>query len=127
VQTPIQSGGTGSLVGTVGSLLWVLVLTTACQSNVFHPAAVASTTPPAVNATQPGVSGGNAELLRAGYRPEMRRGQLVYCRVETVTGSRFAATVCATREDIEAQQAAVRKDLGTSRVDTSCSVSKNCN
>jgi hypothetical protein len=65
-------------------------------------------------------------LLRKGYRAVNYRGELVYCRVESPTGSRFSRKVCLTREQIRAREENAKDVLGTVRSDTSC-VMIGCN
>lgn len=47
-------------------------------------------------------SASQAKILRAaGYKPEVRNGQTVYCRKETQLGSRFESKMCATAGEVE--------------------------
>jgi hypothetical protein len=39
-------------------------------------------------------------LRSAGYKPETRKGQTVYCRREPQLGTRFESKVCGTAEEI---------------------------
>ena len=49
-----------------------------------------------------GISASQAKALRlAGYKPEVRNGQTLYCRREAQLGTRFDSKVCGTIEDIE--------------------------
>ena len=55
------------------------------------------------------------QSLRArGYKPAVRNGEAVYCRKETVVGTRFTKTVCGTAEDIE--RVAVRSQEATEKI-----------
>lgn len=45
------------------------------------------------------------KLKAAGYKPEMRNGEVVFCRREAVLGSRFEKKVCSTAEQLDAQAA----------------------
>jgi len=68
----------------------------------------------------------DAQLERAGYHRQMRQGRVVYCRVESVTGSRFSSTVCASREQIEAGWEAAQRAMQDQRVNTDCTLDKAC-
>jgi hypothetical protein len=45
-------------------------------------------------------------MRKRGYRSALDRGQRVYCRNETLTGSNLASKVCLTAEQIENQERA---------------------
>jgi hypothetical protein len=62
------------------------------------PATAATGAPPAASAVP------NKDLLSHGYRMTTIKGQVVYCRSESVTGSAFKNSVCLTEEQIRAQQ-----------------------
>jgi len=49
-------------------------------------------------------------LRAAGYRPEVRNNQLVFCRKEQTLGSRFDKKVCATAEALD-EQMHIGRDL----------------
>lgn len=53
------------------------------------------------------------KLKAAGYRPEMRNGDVVFCRKEAVLGSRFEKKVCNTAEQLDAQAANGQDLTGT--------------
>lgn len=57
----------------------------------------------------------NADLRRQGYRPTLRRGQLVYCRAEQVTGSRFRNQVCRSEQEIKDDAQRARDQLTVPR------------
>jgi hypothetical protein len=42
-----------------------------------------------------------AKLFVDGYKPSTRNGEVVYCRKETVTGSRFKEISCKTADQIK--------------------------
>jgi hypothetical protein len=44
------------------------------------------------------------KLRAQGYKVETRGGEKIYCRVETLIGSRFDHKVCATAEQMAAMQ-----------------------
>jgi len=81
-----------------------------------QPAPAAAVTPPTTAATtdstansakadaspKSDVTEAQAKSLRsAGYRPEVRKGQTLYCRREAQIGTRFESKVCGTFEEIE--------------------------
>ena len=43
----------------------------------------------------------NQDLIKRGYHARLNRGQIVYCRVEEVTGSRFESLNCDTEEHLK--------------------------
>jgi hypothetical protein len=43
-----------------------------------------------------------AKLFADGYKPSTRNGEVVYCRKETVTGSRFKQMSCKTADQLKA-------------------------
>jgi hypothetical protein len=53
-----------------------------------------------VKNTEPAPSDNYADevkyLLAAGFRPQINRGETVYCRNEVLTGTRFESKVCGT-------------------------------
>jgi hypothetical protein len=53
-------------------------------------------------ASKSGISASQAKALRlAGYKPEVRNGQTLYCRREAQLGTRFESKVCGTAAEIE--------------------------
>ena len=68
----------------------------------------------------------DAELLKQGYQRRIYRGQTVYCRVESQTGSRFTGKVCHTAEELRSTQRDAQQVLGTVRSDSTCTMTK-CN
>ena len=68
------------------------------------PSATAPTT--AGNATDDAAKVGEQEtqikkLLSQGYRTKVVNGTTIYCRSETVLGSRFGSQLCGTADDLE--------------------------
>ena len=59
-----------------------------------EPPVVATAT---AGAAQPGV---NQDLVKRGYKAVSRRGELVYCRKDAVTGTAFRTNVCLTEFQI---------------------------
>jgi hypothetical protein len=99
--------------------------TATTTSNTETPATTSSTTEPASaaksatsakgtgNATQVNLVAGDADaeaklkqLKAAGYRPEMKNGQVIFCRKEQQLGSRFDKKACDTAENLERQMKA---------------------
>jgi len=59
-----------------------------------------------------------AQLKRfkaAGYKPEVHGGSVVFCRNETVLGSRFDKKVCTTAHLLEQQMAHAQDTLSTAQ------------
>ena len=78
-------------------------LSSACSSSsprVPPPQQVRSANPGAAN-TQPDVD--NA-MRKRGYKSALYRGERVYCRKETITGSNLETKVCLTARQIEDQE-----------------------
>ncbi len=57
----------------------------------------------------------NGDLVRQGYRATLRRGQLMYCRAQQVTGSRFKSQVCLSEQDIREDTKRARDQLSAPR------------
>ena len=57
----------------------------------------------------------NTALVKQGYRTGLRRGQLVYCRTQQVTGSRFKSEVCLTESQILDEQRRARDTMTAPR------------
>jgi hypothetical protein len=82
-------------------------------------AAVPVTADPATAA--PGTGNGapkrvvNADLLKQGYRTGLRHGQLVYCRTEQLTGSRFKSEVCLSEGQVLDEQRRARDTMTAPR------------
>ena len=55
----------------------------------------------------------DARLVKAGYSPLIRHGQVLYCRNEVITGQRIATQVCLTAAQLQGEQQNVNdaKDL----------------
>jgi hypothetical protein len=115
----------------------LIVLASSCSSQpermVNAPAAVArgqavANTQTSSPAERPdaGAPASDADLLREGYHPAMHRGQRMYCRADSVTGSRFSEKTCLTAEQIRQQERAAKDILGTVRPDATCAQMK-CN
>lgn len=52
----------------------------------------------------------NQDLIKRGYRARLSRGEIVYCRVEPVTGSRFESLNCQSEEQLKRME----QDVGLS-------------
>lgn len=58
------------------------------------------------------VSPAEKALLASGYKPQMRNGELVYCRRDTAIGSRLVAQMtCGTVRELEAAGLETRRDM----------------
>jgi hypothetical protein len=55
----------------------------------------------------------DARLVKAGYSPVTRHGQVFYCRNEVITGQRIATQVCLSAAQLQGEQQNVSeaKDL----------------
>jgi hypothetical protein len=92
----------------------LLVGLAACSSTaqkatpVAQAQAVAQSASPPVAAAPDGDSAGvDRSLLKDGYHVVRRNGQVLYCRSQSVTGTKFSSTVCLTAAQIHKQ----REDL----------------
>jgi hypothetical protein len=56
--------------------------------------ATAADAPPTSTAVDPA-------LIKEGYRAVRRQGTILYCQTQTVTGTKFANTVCKTAQQIQ--------------------------
>jgi hypothetical protein len=65
-------------------------------------------------------------MRKRGYKPTNFRGERVYCRNETLTGSNLASKVCLTAAQIEAQERA-GKEILTGTHQAGCSGKPDCN
>jgi hypothetical protein len=76
---------------------------------------------PAGSAVDPG-------LIKEGYRASRRQGRVLYCQTQTVTGTKFANTVCMTAAQIQAlkRETAQSKRLLMGSVPANC-VGNQCN
>lgn len=77
------------------------------------PAAAApQTAPAAATPAKPAVDPEEKRLLAQGYKPEMRNGQKVYCKVEEELGTRLGHIKhCGTPAQLQAQQTDTRETL----------------
>jgi hypothetical protein len=75
----------------------------------------AATRPAPAAGTETSSSGVNKGLVKQGYRATMKHGQLMYCRAEVVTGTRFKSNVCLTEAQIVEQQRNARDALTAPR------------
>ncbi len=96
----------------------VLVISTtlaaACSGMPPKPPAAGNNAP--ATAPVPAVAPADkvdASLVKAGYSPLIRHGQVLYCRNEIITGQRIATRVCLTAAQLQGEQQNVReaKDL----------------
>ncbi len=102
---------------SIGALaIW---LTSACANSPPR----ASTQPAAVDRSQADV---DTAMCKLGYKPWRYRGERVYCRSETLTGSNLETTVCLTVEQIEAQER-VGKDILNGNRPAGCLPHTACN
>jgi hypothetical protein len=67
----------------------------------------------------------NMDLLKQGYHSGLRKGQVMYCRTEQLTGSRFKTEVCLSEAQILDEQQHAR-DTMTGPRRTRC-IGPECN
>ena len=69
------------------------------------------------------------ELLKRGYRVQYRRGEVVYCRAEAITGSRLTSTLCRSAQQIKEDEQRAREVLGPAGVQraSGCPAGMSCN
>jgi len=70
---------------------------TAAAAATGTASAAAATTD---SAADPSLAKVDPALIKAGYRVVRRQGKILYCQTQTVTGTKFGSTVCATAEQI---------------------------
>jgi hypothetical protein len=78
------------------------------------PATAATPSAPAAG-TKTASSGVNQGLVKEGYRTTTKRGQIMYCRTEPITGTRFTNNVCLTETQIIEQRQNARDALTAPR------------
>jgi hypothetical protein len=102
---------------------------TQAPADASKPAATTDSTSSAAQNTPANLSTSNVKLTAgdseaaaqlkrfkaAGYKPEVHDGQVVFCRNETVMGSRFDKKVCTTAHLLEQQMAQAQDTLATSQ------------
>jgi hypothetical protein len=62
--------------------------------------AAAAPAAPAGSAVDSSLAKVDPDLIKEGYRVVRRQGKILYCQTQTVTGTKFGSTVCATAEQI---------------------------
>jgi len=55
--------------------------------------------------------GVDPELVRQGYHAAQRHGQVVYCKEQPVTGSRFTTNVCLSAEQLKDREQRMREEM----------------
>jgi hypothetical protein len=84
-----------------------------------QPAAAPAAQPVAATATSANgaapVPAVNKDLLKQGYHTGLRHGQLVYCRTEQLTGTRFKSQVCMSEAQILDEQKRARDQMNASQ------------
>jgi hypothetical protein len=113
------------VVGLSAGLICV-ALTYGCSSSMTRPApaqASPSPRPAAADASQTDV---DSAMRKRGYTPELRKGEKVYCRKETLTGSNLQSKLCFTAEQIEEQERA-GQDIFYRNRPAGCQQNGGCN
>jgi hypothetical protein len=72
----------------------------AAQPSAAQPPA-AQSAPGTAQTSATDAPAGNPDLIKQGYRVAMRRGEVVYCRKDMLTGTRFPSEVCLTEFQIK--------------------------
>ena len=77
------------------------------------PAAAAATpAAPAAPVAKPAIDKDAEHFMAEGYKPEMRRGQQVYCKTETELGSRVnRVKTCGTLEQLKLNENEARSNV----------------
>lgn len=82
-------------------------------------AAAAGTTPAAATPAKPALDPEEKRLLAQGYKPEIRNGVKVYCKLEEELGTRLGRIKhCGTPAQLKAQQTDNRETLQKMQRDT---------
>ena len=80
---------------------------------------------PAANGATAAPPGADQDLLRQGYHITHRRGEMLYCKQQAMTGTRFMSNVCLTEEQIKDDQRRAQEELG--RVHAGACLTHSCN
>jgi hypothetical protein len=89
-----------NMILVLPGLLVVSGLIAACASRQGAPVAAAAVV--AQSSENPDVV--NQSYIKSGYRAVRRKGQLLYCRSEVITGSLLPSTVCLTDAQMKATE-----------------------
>jgi hypothetical protein len=107
---------------------------TTSANTVAAMATSATSRPAATSAVTPARSSTSDQaeidqsLLERGYRPRRLKGQLLYCRSQTLTGTHFSNTVCLTEAQIKANDQNTQSELDTmSRAGRAVCPNNSCN
>jgi hypothetical protein len=104
--------------------LLAFALASACANS--PPRAVPATDTLPVSSDHPGDSAAfEIAMRKRGYKATDFRGERVYCRNETLTGSNLETKVCLTAAQIEAQERA-GKEILTGTHQAACSGKPDC-
>jgi hypothetical protein len=88
------------------------------SANTAVAMATGTSSTPGATITPANSTGEQAEtvdqsLIKRGYQPRRIKGQLRYCKSQTLTGTHFDNTVCLTSSDIKANDQNTKRDLDT--------------
>jgi hypothetical protein len=72
----------------------------AASTSIIAPQA-ADGTHVKLTTTDPAAAAQIKRLQAAGYKPELHNGEILFCRNETVVGSRFDQKICNTSDQLE--------------------------
>jgi hypothetical protein len=103
-------------------VLCLAALATACASGQRLAPPDSATAPTGLAAGAPGgpESTVNRDLVKQGYRPSTFHGQLLYCRVERLTGSQFSHKTCLTEQEVRLQEQIAHDRLSTAHGQGKC-------
>ena len=99
----------------------------ACSSTPKQVTAPAVTAAPATSAAADATQV-NSKLLGQGYKPVKVKNELVYCRMEAMTGTQFKKRVCLTEaaiHDLERQTQETQDSMTKQRTGPAC-FTKTC-
>jgi hypothetical protein len=68
-----------------------------------------SASPPVAAAPGGNSAGVDRSLVKDGYRVVRRNGHVLYCRSQSVTGTKFSSTFCLTADEIHKEQEDLRQ------------------
>ena len=83
---------------------------TAVASNAAAPGSAAAADKEMVNGV---TREANAKLMAQGYKPVEHDGSYVYCRMETMTGSKIQQKVCLTETQIKKIEESARNTMNS--------------
>jgi hypothetical protein len=120
---PKQPAPSGNQIGAHPADSATVLAATGAQSDSKAGDALASAQPGDVDRSQADV---DIAMRKRGYQPATYRGERVYCRYESLTGSNLKSKVCLTANQIEDQERAAKDILNGNRP-AGCLPKTGCN